>query len=127
VPTNPADAAHFVYQHGGRLCDDLQAPTYATYDDPLTIEALEWYAALFQEHNVAPTPEQVQQTFGSSADYAVYEAIQRGLPEPHRLQVQARQREAMIRTLRYVIPAVAACIVLCTAAIVGLRWRRRRA
>jgi hypothetical protein len=40
---------------------------------------------------------------------------------------EARQREALIRTLRYVIPAVAACIVLCAAAIVGLRWWKRRA
>lgn len=72
------DAIHFVYQHGGRLLDSLQSPTHATYDDPLTVEALEWYAALFYEHDVAPTPDQVQETFGSNAEYAVYGAIQRG-------------------------------------------------
>jgi PelA/Pel-15E family pectate lyase len=49
------------------------------------------------------------------------------LYEEYPLWKQARQREATARTLRYVIPAVAACIVLCAAAIVGLRWRRRRA
>jgi multiple sugar transport system substrate-binding protein len=78
VPTDTADAANFVYQHGGQLFDNLQDPTYATYDAPLTIEALEWYAALFLDHNIAPTPEQARRAFGGSADYAVYQGIQRG-------------------------------------------------
>jgi ABC-type glycerol-3-phosphate transport system substrate-binding protein len=64
-----------VYQHGGQLYDDLQTPTYATYDDPLTVEALEWYTALFLEHNIAPPPDQVRQAFGSNS---VTRAIRRG-------------------------------------------------
>jgi multiple sugar transport system substrate-binding protein len=75
--TFPEGVANFVYQHGGRLYDDLRAPTYPTYDDPLTVEAMMWYAALFHEHDVAPTPEQLREAVGISADYAVYVAIQR--------------------------------------------------
>jgi multiple sugar transport system substrate-binding protein len=54
-----------IYQHGGRLVDDLQHPTRATFDDPLTIEAMEWYAGLFIQHDVAPTPLQARETFGA--------------------------------------------------------------
>ena len=53
------DAVSFIYQHGGRMFDDLQNPTRPTFDDPLTIEALEWYAGLIHEHNVVPTQEQL--------------------------------------------------------------------
>jgi multiple sugar transport system substrate-binding protein len=53
------DAVSFIYQHGGRLFDDLQNPTRPTFDDPLTIEALEWYAKLIREYNVAPTQMQL--------------------------------------------------------------------
>jgi ABC-type glycerol-3-phosphate transport system substrate-binding protein len=57
----------FVYQHGGGIFDDLENPTRTTFDDPLTIEALEWYADLHFGHNVAPTPEQVSTLFGRGA------------------------------------------------------------
>ena len=53
------DSLSFIYQHGGRIVDDLQNPTRTTFDDPLTIEALEWYARLIHEYNVAPTQEQL--------------------------------------------------------------------
>jgi len=60
APTNRLlDSLSFIYQHGGRIFDDLQNPTRTTFDDPLTIEALEWYASLIHEHNVAPTEEQL--------------------------------------------------------------------
>jgi multiple sugar transport system substrate-binding protein len=68
---NTFGTASLVYQHGGQLFDDLQIPTYATFDEPLTVEALEWYTALFLDHNIAPTPEQVQQSFGSNAVNAI--------------------------------------------------------
>jgi multiple sugar transport system substrate-binding protein len=58
------DPLTFIYQHGGRIFDDLENPTRTTFDDPLTIEALEWYTDLFFAHNVAPTPEQVSSLFG---------------------------------------------------------------
>jgi ABC-type glycerol-3-phosphate transport system substrate-binding protein len=75
---NMFGTASLVYQHDGQLFDDLQTPTYATFDDPLTIEALEWYTALFLEHDIAPTPEQARQAFGSDTRDAIYRAIQRG-------------------------------------------------
>ena len=56
----------FVYQHGGRLFDDLEDPTRTTFDDPLTVEAVKWYAQLINEHHVAPAPEQARVTFGRS-------------------------------------------------------------
>jgi multiple sugar transport system substrate-binding protein len=61
VPT--FDALTFIYQHGGSIFDDLENPTRTTFDDPLTIEALQWYADLYFRHDVAPTEMQVRQSF----------------------------------------------------------------
>ncbi len=58
-----SDPLLFIYQHGGRIFDDLQDATRVTFDEPLTIEAVEWYVALSNDHNVAPTPEQAHQAF----------------------------------------------------------------
>ena len=44
----------FVYQHGGRVVDNLVQPTKATLDDPRVIEAVQWYADLATKHNVMP-------------------------------------------------------------------------
>jgi ABC-type glycerol-3-phosphate transport system substrate-binding protein len=63
------DALSFVYQHGGRIFDDLQHPTRTTFDDPLTVEALEWYADLIHEHDVAPTPRRAGSDLGTRSDY----------------------------------------------------------
>jgi multiple sugar transport system substrate-binding protein len=60
------DVALFVYQHGGRLFDDINAPTATAFDDPKTIEAVQWYTDLALRHNVAPTPEQMR-SFGGGA------------------------------------------------------------
>ena len=62
------DPLAFIYQHGGRIFDDLQNPTRTTFDDPLTIEALEWYAKLIHEYDVAPTPEQARRAFGAGGN-----------------------------------------------------------
>jgi multiple sugar transport system substrate-binding protein len=60
APTNRIfDAMSFIYQHGGRIFDDWANPTRTTFDDPLTIEALQWYAGLMNETNVAPTQRQL--------------------------------------------------------------------
>ncbi|MBL7199500.1 MAG: sugar ABC transporter substrate-binding protein [Anaerolineae bacterium] len=53
-----------VYQHGGRLLDDWENPTRTTFDDPLTIEALEWYAELIHDYDVIPTPEEANRLYG---------------------------------------------------------------
>lgn len=73
----PFDAALFVYQHGGRIVDDFRGPLKAALDDPLTIEAMEWYAKLFHDYDVAPTPQQARETF-AGGQYAVYDGIRRG-------------------------------------------------
>ncbi|MBN1811725.1 MAG: extracellular solute-binding protein [Anaerolineae bacterium] len=54
-----------IYQNGGSVLDDMQNPTRTTFDDPQTIEALEWYAALIHDYNVAPTRRQVHDIGGS--------------------------------------------------------------
>ena len=71
------DAMLFVYQHGGRLIDDLDNPTSPTFDDPLTVEALEWYAALYHEYDVAPTPQEARRAFGGN-QYAYFDGLRRG-------------------------------------------------
>lgn len=50
-----------IYQHGGQIFDNLQAPTMATLDDPYNIEAMEFYASLIYNHGVSPTPQEAQQ------------------------------------------------------------------
>ena len=72
-----SDPLTFIYQHGGRILDDLQDPTRVTFDDPLTVEAVEWYVDLINVHNVAPTPEQARRAFGIG-NRALYQAILRG-------------------------------------------------
>jgi len=49
-----------IYQHGGGIVDDLEAPTRATLDDPLNIEALEFYVALMYDYGVSPTAQEAQ-------------------------------------------------------------------
>jgi len=71
------DAALFVYLHGGRLFDSMQAPTGTTFDDPLTVEALQWYADLYHEYDVAPTPKEARSAFGGS-QYAFYDGMRKG-------------------------------------------------
>jgi ABC-type glycerol-3-phosphate transport system substrate-binding protein len=75
--TDMLDAVFFVYQHGGRIFDDLKVPKRTTFDELLTIEALEWYAALIHEHDAAPTRRQATLSFGSG-QYAIYQGIRRG-------------------------------------------------
>lgn len=70
-----ADPLIFVYLHGGRIVDDIANPSRATLDDPLTIEAVQWYSDLFNRHGVAPDPKMVQERFSRGG---VYEAAVRG-------------------------------------------------
>jgi multiple sugar transport system substrate-binding protein len=57
------DTLAFIYQHGGRIVDDLHDPTRVMFDDPLTVEALEWYAGLAHDHDVLLTPERARRDF----------------------------------------------------------------
>ena len=67
----------FIYQHGGRLLDDLQNPTYITFDDPLAIEAVEWYTKLTTEYEVTPTQKQIQK-FTAGGRRNAYQTILQG-------------------------------------------------
>jgi multiple sugar transport system substrate-binding protein len=70
------DPLLFIYEHGGRILDSLDEPTRTTFDDPLMIEAVKWYAALVLDHNVIPTSEQMRQAFPGAR--GVSEAIRLG-------------------------------------------------
>jgi multiple sugar transport system substrate-binding protein len=70
-PSGVFEPIVFMYQHGGRIFDDLQNPTHTTFDDPLAIEGLEWYLGLMSEYNVAPTPEQLRDELGGSLQAGV--------------------------------------------------------
>ena len=47
-----------IYQHGGQLFDNWQNPQLVTFNEPLNIEALEWYAGLIYNFGVAPTKQE---------------------------------------------------------------------
>jgi ABC-type glycerol-3-phosphate transport system substrate-binding protein len=63
----------YIHQHGGRILDDMRNPTRTTFDDPLNIEAMEWYAGLYHEYGVAPTQEQIRRELGGDVDAAFAE------------------------------------------------------
>jgi multiple sugar transport system substrate-binding protein len=43
-----------IYQNGGRFFDDLSNPTRMIFNEPLNVEAMQWYADLIHLHKVAP-------------------------------------------------------------------------
>jgi len=63
---NYPDALLFLMQHGGHLVDEAGKPTL---DDPLNVEAMQWYAGLFNDYHVAPTPQEAYTAFGYSQEY----------------------------------------------------------
>jgi multiple sugar transport system substrate-binding protein len=63
-----------IYQHGGRLVDDLDNPTQVTFNDPLNVEAMDWLQSLYHTHDVAPTREQANDAFGYG-EQAIYRGV----------------------------------------------------
>jgi multiple sugar transport system substrate-binding protein len=63
---NYPDALLFLMQHGGHLVDEAGKPTL---DDPVNVEAMQWYAGLFNDYHVAPTPQEAYTAFGYSQEY----------------------------------------------------------
>jgi multiple sugar transport system substrate-binding protein len=61
------DVIEFIYQHGGQIVDDLYEPTDVTFDDPLTIEALQWYARLIHEEEAVLTPDRAMDLYSADA------------------------------------------------------------
>lgn len=58
------DPLTFIYQHGGRIYDDFSTPTRTTLDDPLNVEALQWYIDLMYKNESAATPLQARRAYG---------------------------------------------------------------
>ncbi len=71
VVTDFLDPILFVYQHGGRLFDDLQSPTRTTFTDPKTVEAVDWYARLLREPGVVLTAQNAQAAAAGNVQYAL--------------------------------------------------------
>ena len=69
------DSVAFVYLMGGAIVDDINAPSVALLDSPRTVEAVQWYADLFNTFGVAPQPDVVRSAFPRGG---VYEAAMRG-------------------------------------------------
>ncbi|MCD6518798.1 MAG: extracellular solute-binding protein [Anaerolineae bacterium] len=69
------DPILFVYLHGGKIVDNINAPSAPTFDDPLTVEAIKWYTDLFNYYQVAPAPIAIRQAFRRGG---IYEAVVRG-------------------------------------------------
>jgi multiple sugar transport system substrate-binding protein len=53
-----ADITPFVYQNGGKLLDDA-VPGEIRWDDPVAIEAIQWYVDLALAWNVMPVPQEL--------------------------------------------------------------------
>ncbi|MHB1295859.1 MAG: ABC transporter substrate-binding protein [Anaerolineae bacterium] len=65
------DPIVFIYLYGGRIVDDFNNPTVPTLDEPLTIEAAQWYADLFNFYGVAPAPQVLRDLYAGSVELAV--------------------------------------------------------
>jgi len=71
------NAMILMYQHGGQLFDDLNYPSEITYNDPLNIEAMQWYQDLYFAYDVAPSPDQAAKTFGYG-NQKIYRGVLQG-------------------------------------------------
>jgi len=69
------DPVILAYLYGGQIVDDLGSPTTATLDDPLTIEATQWYSDLANRYMVMPQSQEVKRRFSRGG---VFEAQIRG-------------------------------------------------
>ena len=69
------DPVIFTYLHGGHIVDDLGSPTMATLDEPLTIEATQWYSDLTNRYRVMPDSQEILRRFSRGG---IYEAQIRG-------------------------------------------------
>lgn len=73
--TEGIDPIVFIYMHGGKIVDNINAPSEATLDDPLTVEAIQWYSDLTNRHDLVPDPNIIRTTFRQGG---IYEAQVRG-------------------------------------------------
>ena len=76
------DPILFVYQRGGKLFDNLEAPTRTTFDDPKTIEAINWYSELNKQSNAILTPEAAAALGGGNVSSVVRAGPRRDVDRP---------------------------------------------
>ena len=69
------DPVVFIYLHGGKIVDDLNAPSEVTLDHPYTVEAVQWYSDLYNQFGVIPDPAVIRTTFRRGG---IWEAATRG-------------------------------------------------
>jgi ABC-type glycerol-3-phosphate transport system substrate-binding protein len=70
------DVIVLTYRHGGQIVDSIENPQIVTLDDPLTVEAVQWYSDLYNRYGVAPDPDVIRTTFRQGG---VFEAQVRGV------------------------------------------------
>lgn len=65
-----------IYQHGGRLFDDVNNPSAIMMNEPLNVMAMQFYADLIHRHHVAPGPGERRMPFPDrgieDGDYAMW-------------------------------------------------------
>jgi ABC-type glycerol-3-phosphate transport system substrate-binding protein len=66
-----------IHQHGGQLFDDMDNPSGITYNQPLNVEAIQWFQDLYHLYDVAPTPEQASRSFGYG-NQAIFRGVLQG-------------------------------------------------
>ena len=69
------DVIILTYRHGGGIVDSIENPQIATLDDPLTVEAVQWYSDLRNRYGVTPDPAVIRTTFRQGG---IFEAQMRG-------------------------------------------------
>jgi len=70
------DTLVFIGVHGSSIFNDIQNPTRMTFNDPLTVEAMEFCADLFHTYQVAPAPSMASEYYASY--FPLYEGARRG-------------------------------------------------
>jgi multiple sugar transport system substrate-binding protein len=67
VSSWPLAAFPFIYSYGGSVFDDMNNPTKVTFNNPGTVQALQFYQDLVYKYKIAPTVQDTQ-TLGGSFD-----------------------------------------------------------
>lgn len=74
VPMEGHRAARlFIYQYGGQVYNDVQHPNRPTFDNPMNVEALEWYAKMFFDYQIVP-PVQITEAGEEAVGRAILQS-----------------------------------------------------
>ena len=71
------DAFLLMYAHGGNIVDSLTNPTQLTMNNPLNVEALDWFARMFYEYGIALDNLMAESKYDDSGN-SLYNAIRNG-------------------------------------------------